>query len=984
MGLWLSGAAAAVEPPAATDLRQWSFHEWSTEAGLPQISVNDMVRGPQQRLWVATENGLASFDGAEFEVYKRDRIGAMQSNWITRLALGPSGELWIGTKRNLLRWSQGEFEAVRLPQPGAVNALAVDARGRIIVGAADLLVSDESGRFVTPPDCGGPVAHLLSVSEGVWVAGGEGQLQFFDGDRCQAAAIGPDLRINAMAALPDQGLKPWLGTSSGLYRVEDGVARELALPSESAEIQALAVDLRGTLWIANREQLWLRAADGRISASQWTAQRDFPWVISLYPDREAMWLGSQQLGLRFSWPNPIHAYDQRDGLGSNEVWTFAHHRGQLLVGSNAGVSRWTGGGFETLIDGSLLPRPMVYSLYSDRHEQLWVGTRGGLARVSADRPQPLIIDAIGQPQINDLVEQGDRLWVASSAGLHLVEGGEVTAVALDGAAPAARVLLLARDQQLWAGSQSGLYRQQGDAFALVGEAVLDRTFVTGLRQLADGRLIVGTYDQGMAVGRPGQWRWYGSADGLLSDSVFHLGISEDYLSVSHPDGFYRIRLTELGNDVLRPEALLRDTGDNPKRSRLRCCNGAGQNKGIISDDSYWLPSLGGAVRIPIASEAEQPPTVQLLSLPNGPLPAEAIALQTLPRDLDLRYGAVDFRAADQLRYRYRLRGYEQTWVDAGTRRQAIYTNLPKGDFVFEVQARRLHGTWGPISAVDVNAVPVLLETWYAQSVMALLALMLTSLVIRWRMGRLQRQKLALESVVTERTQALKQANLRLQDLNQELITASITDSLTGLRNRRQLREQIEPMLQRLAEQAHPEARAMGLVLLDIDHFKRINDAHGHAAGDAVLTEVAAVIRRLTVAEDLCLRWGGEEFLVVRPLITIGALAKLADGLRVAIGQIEVAPLSAGEVRASVGCFAFLPESRATFLHWQKALSLADYALYAAKSAGRDRTAEVELLQPALLAVDLALTAEQVREWIDQGAAELRWHPSPMPSAKENR
>ena len=179
--------------------------------------------------------------------------------------------------------------------------------------------------------------------------------------------------------------------------------------------------------------------------------------------------------------------------------------------------------------------------------------------------------------------------------------------------------------------------------------------------------------------------------------------------------------------------------------------------------------------------------------------------------------------------------------------------------------------------------------------------------------------------------------LRMRELNRQLVrheallrAHSERDALTGLANRRQFRE---VMRVRGGERAFKGA----LLMVDVDHFKRVNDHYGHAAGDRVLVEVA---RRLSAAmrgDDLVARWGGEEFLVFAPNVDGAELDQLAERVRVAMNQSPVV-LDNGtaiETTVSIGYAAFpLPASHVE-VTWDQAVNLADLSLYTAKNHGRN-------------------------------------------------
>ncbi len=160
---------------------------------------------------------------------------------------------------------------------------------------------------------------------------------------------------------------------------------------------------------------------------------------------------------------------------------------------------------------------------------------------------------------------------------------------------------------------------------------------------------------------------------------------------------------------------------------------------------------------------------------------------------------------------------------------------------------------------------------------------------------------------------------------------AIIDPLTGMLNRGAL----QGRLPELAAQAEINQRPVGVVVLDLDHFKAVNDGHGHATGDTVLREVAYRIRKHLRAYDLAYRLGGEEFLVVLPGADVEESSEIAEGLRLAIEQTPIVGLTC---TASCGVSASLPG----VLDYPAAFAAADGALYDAKAAGRNQVRAVAL------------------------------------------
>jgi diguanylate cyclase (GGDEF)-like protein len=180
---------------------------------------------------------------------------------------------------------------------------------------------------------------------------------------------------------------------------------------------------------------------------------------------------------------------------------------------------------------------------------------------------------------------------------------------------------------------------------------------------------------------------------------------------------------------------------------------------------------------------------------------------------------------------------------------------------------------------------------------------------------------------------VRASNAHLAHSNAQLLVLSERDPLTGLANRRHFQVAMR----------EGDGRLEGTVfLIDIDHFKQINDQHGHAAGDTVLVEVARRLRATLRDEDLVVRWGGEEFLVVVRSLAPERVEALAERLLAALaaepmGEAQIA------VSASIGFATFPIEPGLLAVGWERAIHLVDTAMYLAKAHGRNRAYGVRLL-----------------------------------------
>ena len=205
----------------------------------------------------------------------------------------------------------------------------------------------------------------------------------------------------------------------------------------------------------------------------------------------------------------------------------------------------------------------------------------------------------------------------------------------------------------------------------------------------------------------------------------------------------------------------------------------------------------------------------------------------------------------------------------------------------------------------------------------------------------------------EKNRQIQQLNWEMQNKNRELAELSLHDYLTRLYNRRYVNEIVFELagnfLNRLI---HPEAqkrdisiqdKVIVVFMVDIDGFKAINDTYGHSAGDRVLVELSDRLRNLVRFDDIVARWGGEEFLVVCPMVrkdSVGLIVrKIAEGLRhrkyTLTGGLSI------EVTVSIGCLCYpLFAGRPALFSFEEAIGLCDAALYYSKENGRNRATYV--------------------------------------------
>jgi len=199
--------------------------------------------------------------------------------------------------------------------------------------------------------------------------------------------------------------------------------------------------------------------------------------------------------------------------------------------------------------------------------------------------------------------------------------------------------------------------------------------------------------------------------------------------------------------------------------------------------------------------------------------------------------------------------------------------------------------------------------------------------------------------------AVEDRTRSLSELAAEMKELSLRDPLTGLRNRRYLFETIQPVIQDLAQlraaaaEGQPFRRGMehgsslGVLMLDVDHFKEVNDRHGHESGDLVLRGIADVLTGCIRPRDLAVRWGGEEFLLVLVNTDSAYLAAVAKRVLQRVASANLTTIDGTTIRRTcsigVASYPFYPDLDRD-LSMEQLIAVADLGLYLAKHEGRDR------------------------------------------------
>ena len=949
---WMGCLIVLLIRPASAGIH--SFDHYSIAEGLPQTQVLASYQDAEGFLWFGTYGGISRYNGRDFQTYTTEH--GLSANAVQAVTADHQGRLWVGTGGGacFLARQENRFHCLEHPDLDAVYVYA------LLAESDRLWLGTNIGLFGYDVDSGelqhyraGPGVSSESVRSLARHPDGRLMLGTLDGLSVLNKSAGhwqrvelPVSQLVGVRALAVQGQRLWVGSSRGLFIMEGGrIERPAAVPEGFLEADV------SDIFVAGEDGVWVAS---ELGALHWQAHQ-VEWLgalnglpdinlHSILVDAEGMvWMGHDD-GLSKRIPGPFIGYNIDTGLLQNFVRSIQEDsRGRLWLGTRNGVQvvePSDGGwdmsrGFRILREHGLteprifsigfpgpgeallgtadglmlwregeglvrrfdetdgLPNARVLSIFHDSQQRTWIGTIEGLALYEDERilPAPAALEDLRYP-IRIQEDTRQRLWVAThdSGAWRLDVSGEVKRLDADHGLTNATLWDLAADDQagMWLASNGdGLFHVNANDQVrryTVDDGLVDN-FGWQVLHDSQGRVWVYT-NRGLARYEDGAFRTFGMQDGLL-----------------HLEGGATSALESRSGEL-------------------------------------WFGAAAGLMRYDPQREffnRRPPPLVLESVLHEGqPLPQHSV-LPNQPGSLDFQFAALSFHSEPAIRYQYRILGVSDRWSDPMPYRPITLAGLGGGDYVFEVRAMNAHGVW---SEQPLQFAFSVRPAFWASWLFWIFALPMTLLLfwggMHWRLAAAAARRRELEQLVAERTRELEQANIQLQ-------AATITDPLTGLKNRRFLVSQIATDVAQTLRAYQGVSvfpnRDIVFMMIDLDHFKEINDTYGHSAGDRVLKQFADLIHEELRESDYVVRWGGEEFLVVARQTEASRCQVMVDRI---VKRCSNQPFDIDGAGRTIQCTCSVGVSHLPFnprqpkaLSWEQVIDLADVAVYLAKARGRN-------------------------------------------------
>jgi|GEM_PF-784860 len=808
-------------------ISQYQCDTWQKNQGLPQNSVFAITQNKEGYLWIATYEGLARFDGSEFQAYSTLNVSELKSSGIWEVYEDSKQNLWIGTNNGgLTCYSKGKFKTFT---------------------TADGLPTNTITQIHETPD------------KTLWLATKQGLVQY-KGGKFKTFTTRDGLgskEITALYDCSDGGL--WIGTTRGLTKYKEGVFEDYTRSRVlliNKNITAITEDALGNLWLGTQNGLirWNESLNHFETFQAGNGLLD-NYITKLFVDtRGTLWIGTQGGGLHriielhLGYLRPIiNAFTIKEGLNANSVTEiFEDHEGSLWIGMNrGGLNRLRDGKFTNIGILEGLSDNVANCIYQDRDGGVWVGTvSGGMSYLKNGKTFVFnTANGLSSNYVRSIMQdyKGD-IWLATYGGgvnkITLSENPinpKITKLTTEDGLPSnvCRSIIQGRDGTIWIGTKSGLGKLKNGKIEVYDKlsGLSDNSIVCILED-NKGNIWAGTDGNGLNIIKSDKTiAVFDTKHGLSNDLIFcFYQDNENTVWIGTKNGlgrykngkFVSVQAKEgLANDAVHSiteddlgrmwfscnsgvfwtskkilQAFLDDKSANKKSTNKKekiTCTFYQEEDGMKSSDcaastqpsvlrdrrgNIWYPTTSGIAIINPAFLRTNPqkPNVVIKGFKADNTEynvKEPIVLKAGTSKFEVDFTALSFLAPNRNQYRYKLVGtnYNEAWVTDKNKHSAYYTNLPPGDYKFMVQATNNDGLWNDTgTTLEFYLKPYYHQTWWFWIFSFLMVLFVIYIAYSARVYTLEKRQVALQNGIAASTATIREQYQEITKQAEELKT----------------------------------------------------------------------------------------------------------------------------------------------------------------------------------------------------------------------
>jgi len=772
----VGGPAHALDPNKR--LTQYIHTSWRIQDGsAPAADMVSITQTSDGFLWFVAARGLYRFDGVRFVPWALP--AGVPVTRIANIFGDRAGGLWVVVENEIVHLKGGVVSS-RFDLRGVQSTqnISEDSDGSLWVVRGSLKSLDVPLCHVTDQalECFGkddgvpiaPINSLLADGRGGFWLGGDTALVHWHAGSSETYGTGGQV----VSLVPDADGSIWVGMlgegrGSGLAKWKNGTIKPFmtsTFDGSRIAVTRMISDRQGNLWVGTDAKGVFRIHGNAVEHYGHMEGLSGDTVWTLFEDREGIVWAATSNGIDSFRDPTITTFSALEGLPKDAaVGVLARKDGTVWVANNGSLDRIANGTVSSIRTGAGLPGQQVTTLFEDRAGNMWVGVDDGLYLFNGRflrLPEPH-----GQPlgMVLGMTEDIDgNIWAECSGKprkLVRIRDFRVREEFPESQVPPGHSLAADPQGGIWIGTLKGdiaLFRngilERKVRVNLTGDSVADLILAQ-----ADGSVLAGSKD-GLFGLRDGKPQRMSERNGLPCNWVFSfVEDKEKQWWLSTECGIVELSDTELQRWWANPEAVVQtrfyDILDGARPSVPSFTSGA-----YSSDGRVWFVT-GAVVQMLDSSRLSRealPAQTYIESVVVDRKESQAtddLKLSPHPRDLQFDYTSPTYLIPQRVTFRYRLDPYDRDWHQAGTRRQAFYTDLPPGKYSFRVIASNSDGMWnGSDAKLDFSIAPAYYQTNWFRALCATFFIGLLWATYQWRVRQLARQfNLALDARVAERT-----------------------------------------------------------------------------------------------------------------------------------------------------------------------------------------------------------------------------------------
>jgi PAS domain S-box-containing protein len=756
----------------------------------PPINIAQTTDG---FLWVTTAQGLMRFDGVRFRQWQPPQGQSLPGTHLSAVLGTRDGSLWIGTTRGLARWKDGQLRTYTdLQHPTGIATIIEDDSGTIwatryghYAREAPLCsISEETLRCFGKKD-GIPVGYGLGLTHdnqgNIWV--GSSVLVRWRPGTPATTYFGEIAELAKTDGVIDVALGPsgtaWAsldgtGSQLGVRYYSGGNWTSYAVPGfDGARVRsdALLVDRGGSLWVGTKNDGVYRICGGVADHYGVLDGLSGNAAGIIFEDREGnIWVLTDG-GLDMFRDTALTSYTTRQGVSTSDFQSvMALRNGSVWIGTNGELNILRKQEGKAAIFDRELSSRSVAPMLEDKSGVVWLGVYFALMRFQNGRFRE--VQAPGGKPFASLggvagiaEDPGGTVWVLTRNGqLFSIVGDNIKKQAsLNDELGRQRYLVADPDGGLWLGATIGTISHFRDG-RLQTTSLSSPQGPVGIRAPfvdSDNSLLVPT-SQGLYRLNHGEVTLLSTDNGLPCPETFNV-IRDNHgaLWLYTRCGLVRIAETEWAKWIQNPRVavsvMILDALDGAQAGSGTSFQPASSK---APDGRLWFVTGASAQVLDPDRLYENPlpPPVHIedvIADRKTYSPQSGLHLPALTRDLEIDYTALSFVVPQKVHFQYKLEGYDRDWQDAGTRRQAFYSNLPPRNYTFRVKACNNSGQWNDAGAsLDFFVAPAYYQTVWFRSLVVFVFLAVLTGLYRLRLRHLERQRDALRKSEKELRDAI--------------------------------------------------------------------------------------------------------------------------------------------------------------------------------------------------------------------------------------